>query len=143
MTCHGVIPDTFIACGEEGLYCSDECLLRAECERLRADWRVQFEARRRVEDMLLVAARERDAAERQRNEALQLMKDQTARAQRAERRASVFHTTEQIHRKAVQSLEAECERLRKVLEVLCVDRDVPAWVQDYAAASLEQRTNPQ
>jgi len=34
MTCHGVIPDTFIACGEEGLYCSDECLLRAEVERL-------------------------------------------------------------------------------------------------------------
>lgn len=29
MTCHGVIPGTFIACGEGENYCSDECLLRA------------------------------------------------------------------------------------------------------------------
>lgn len=90
--CKQIIPDTFIACGEEGLYCSDECLLRAEVERL---------------------TRERDAFMRDAAHEMQVSRE----------------------------LHAECERLRKVLEVLCVDRDVPAWVQDYAAASLEQRTN--
>lgn len=29
MSCHLVIPNTFIACGEGDNYCSDECMLRA------------------------------------------------------------------------------------------------------------------
>lgn len=31
--CHGVIPNTFVACGEGGNYCSDECLWSARAAR--------------------------------------------------------------------------------------------------------------
>lgn len=35
VACHGVIPKTFIACGEGENYCSEECLLRALLQEAR------------------------------------------------------------------------------------------------------------
>lgn len=65
--CHGVIPNTFIACGEGGNYCSDACVY-SELERLKAEVK---EARNEAATVWRAYLHERERA----NEAVRLLHD--------------------------------------------------------------------